>query len=269
MRGSSAKNAKFNRVDLSYALLNDSDLQGSTFDKCDFRHSSLVNGNVRGSSFHKCDFAQADLTALDARDCLFNHCSFRDAVHSCLDLRDSKFIETYWCANRCLGGNSLQGADIEGLIGITESHFIGGEIIRRISRSTKFQMLSGLIWSRNTKCWQAILHVLQTEFTRGEREEILGSLTSIDGWFTRMRLEYEYLKQSMCREEYGCDYPSWPKGEWSIFVGTKCLVSEISGRVGKNAYFVPDTVTHEGSYNQDELFALAHSSRSKNGLKLM
>ena len=269
-----AKDSQLKGVNLDRARLVRGGFQRAVITNCSFRRADLVGAKIQGAVFIGCDFTEADLTGVNAMGSHFERCVFKDATHTSLDMRNSTVIDCEWFADRFKGGtvSLLDGVDISQFHGISESHFISGEIVNRVSdRRPRFQMVAGFIRSKYMGCWQALISLMECELNRTERQEICDAFTEYEHWLIEFRLEYELQRREWLTDFFGTnDYTAWPEAaaeRHAPILGRSCTVQGVPGHVGVRGLFVPQILAGKERFEgrdvrSDEMMALALANRN-------
>ena len=259
LRNVSFREAKLFGVDFSGAALQGASFQGAyILGGCKFDRAKLVDANMQGIQARDVTFVEADIRASQWRKAVISTSSFRDCTHTGADMREVQFEkDVRWLADRYRGGLCLQDADLQGLVGISESHGVLKQLVLNIADGRQhFQGFAGYLDLRIMGCWQAGLHYLETLFTEVERKEVLGAVTANERWLTGIRLDFEYQKRDWLAAEFGGDFPTWPpvSERNKAIEGRPCTVSGIPGRVSRAGLFVPSAAEDEGFEERFETF---------------
>ena len=252
LSGADFSGATLDGVDFSRANLNNVRFQEATLLNCNFSSADLVNGNLKNIDAEGCTFREADLRASSWRNSRLSDSTFRNAKHTGVDMRNVKFSNVEWKSDRYRGGLRLDGANLDGFVAISESHWILKQIVLNIADGRKrFEGFAGAVDLGFYGCWLYCLQYLETEFTPAEREEVLGALTSNRKWLNQLRIEYELFRRDWMSGELGGDFCKWSMDDVrQVMSGAKesgrtFNFKGVEGRLNARSIFVPSSVRDE------------------------
>lgn len=271
LRGASFEGARLFHCNLSAARLGGANFSGAyLLDGCNLFRAKLSDANFKNAYIDNAGFQEADLRATDWRGARISRSSFRDCTHTGADMRNVVFVDTEWFADRYRGGLALDGADLSGLKGISESHGVLKQIVLNIADGRQsFQAFAGFTEIKIAGCWQTGLHFLHSQFEDSERREILDAFRACPQWLIGIRLEFEVWKRERLISHWGEDWSRWPKRSRerdAPLVGDKCAVAGIEGVVSKAGLFKPLNIGSDERYDTmdvttDEMLAMAMAKR--------
>lgn len=248
LQGVDLRRARLVGVNLSRANLRGALLKDATLVDTQFDHACLVNCDLQGINAENVSFEESDIRCSSWVSASISHCSFRNANHTGTDMRDVKFQQSQWLMvghhHSYHGGMLLEGATLEGMIGISQSHAVVKQIVLNISENRyNFKMLAGLL-DGGILSWQELFKLIEIYFDEREQNEIWTGLTDQGNWFNHIRIELERQKQHFLQQELGRDPLTWPKAinQCKILQGKKVNLYGIPGCFNQVGRFVPDSI---------------------------
>lgn len=271
LRGATFNGAKLFHCNFSAARLDGADFSGAyLLDGCNLFRAKLVSANFKNAYVDNAGFQETDIRASDWRSARITRCSFRDCTHTGADMRNAVFVDTQWFADRYRGGLVLDGADIAGLKGISESHGVLKQIVLNIAGGRQlFQAFAGFTEIKITGCWQTGLQFLYTQFSDKDRQEIFDAFNACPEWLIGIRLKLEHWKREQLMKRWGEDWNLWPKKSRdrdAPLVGTRCTIDGIEYEIQSAGLFKPVGIDDIDRFygmdvTTDEMLALALSQR--------
>ena len=250
LSGVSFKNSKIFHANFNGAILHGADFSGAyLFGGCSFHRAECIYTNFQRCTIDEASFRNADIRAARFRHARFTRCIFQDCFHTGSDLRDVIFLDTHWFADRYRGGLALQGADLRGLIGITESHGVNRWIIQNAADGRQqWKALAGWmeVDSSEPGCWLHLIDYIESAFSDSEQREIYAVLTAEPTWGTHIRIEFEKIKRGMVDHLFQNGRLPARKAVNAELSGRACDLFGVPGQISRGGLFVPDGVEGAG-----------------------